>query len=389
MFSTLFDQATSDTATTVDLSTLIGVRSIAVLFLICAAAVPFLQLIALFVLWAVPMTLPQQKRMFVVNEILASWQYLEVYLIAVVVTCLQVETMSGFMSNGIDVCNQIAPGLAFLSKLGFLHARDATCLLIEAEALPGTFTLLGAAVLLNLTVQVVNRATVASMGDREKRLRGEVLEGDGMLESRRARARCLWLFFCCLRSPPPAPLKKKKKMKKTTKKLKWKVTKKTKNNQSQQNIVSQENEDTPSELGGNQNDGMEHESLEDEYMLPHHWETIRTQEGEEYFWNTVTGETSWVRPMNYENKATDWLCTVSEDGQNYWFNQVSGAVSWTNPNDGDDKQRSSNDELEGRDLESGVDSEAVHISLEAIAEGASEDERNTERYARRSSGLGA
>ena len=45
----------------------------------------------------VPAYAPKQKKLFVVNEILSAWQYLEVYIIAIVVSLLQIGSVAGFL----------------------------------------------------------------------------------------------------------------------------------------------------------------------------------------------------------------------------------------------------------------------------------------------------
>lgn len=47
-------------------------------------------MLTLQMLWSLPLTLRVQKRYLLVNEVMAAWQYMEVFLIAVGVALLQV-----------------------------------------------------------------------------------------------------------------------------------------------------------------------------------------------------------------------------------------------------------------------------------------------------------
>ena len=97
--------AISSQAIAGDLSSILGVNFLAVLFFATSLFVPILQLAGLLFLWTADLTLLQQKKVYVVNEILAAWQYMEVYLIAIVIALMQMGQVSGFMVG--DACDGI------------------------------------------------------------------------------------------------------------------------------------------------------------------------------------------------------------------------------------------------------------------------------------------
>ena len=97
--------AISSQAIAGDISSILGVNFLAVLFFTTSLFVPLLQLAGLLFLWTAELTLLQQKKVYVLNEILAAWQYMEVYLIAIVIALMQMGQVSGFMVG--DACDGI------------------------------------------------------------------------------------------------------------------------------------------------------------------------------------------------------------------------------------------------------------------------------------------
>ena len=115
-------------------------------------------------LWNMKLTLFQQKRIFIMNEILAAWQYMEVYLIAIVLGVLQIGGISKGLIGG--ACDKLEDSLEMLAKWGWFHEEDATCFQVTAEIMDGTYVLLAAAILLNIACQIVVKAAASAMEDR-------------------------------------------------------------------------------------------------------------------------------------------------------------------------------------------------------------------------------
>ena len=149
---------------------ILGLYWIALIFVICALFVPLLQCFCLSVMWSRPMTIMQQKKLVVINEIVSAWQYLEVYLIAIVVAVLQIGQISGFMVG--DLCNDLKATLDQLRAAGIIESRDAQCFYVHASVERGCYILLGAAVVLNCLSRGVISAAHAAIEDREERIKG-------------------------------------------------------------------------------------------------------------------------------------------------------------------------------------------------------------------------
>jgi len=67
------------------------------------------------------------------------------------------------------------------------------------------------------------------------------------------------------------------------------------------------------------------------------WSEVSTDEGEIYYQNMATGETSWTRPStgetSYEGELGQWTELTTDDGQVYYQNTVTGETSWTPGNE--------------------------------------------------------
>ena len=111
------------------------------------------------------MTLLQQKRMLILNEILAAWQYLEVYIIALLVGLMQVGDVSNYLIG--NLCDDLVPTLEELFKLGLIEEDDITCLYINAGIEYAMYVLCGAAFLLNILTGNITAAATRAIEERE------------------------------------------------------------------------------------------------------------------------------------------------------------------------------------------------------------------------------
>ena len=71
--------------------------------------------------------------------------------------------------------------------------------------------------------------------------------------------------------------------------------------------------------------------------LPPNWQQLRDEQDNEYFYNSVTGASSWERPTGVGAPTTmagaigDWEQIMDESGQPYWLNTVTGVSQWEAP----------------------------------------------------------
>ena len=170
---------------------------LAMIFSLCCYIVPVLQVILLCVMWTKPMRLKSMKRCYVMNEILSAWQYMEVYLVAVrnvgarrtsfflslfthththththittqvLLAIFQLGQISSYMMN--EQCLSMNSGFQMLVDSDMIEEKDAQCFYLYAEAMIGSYILLGSAFLLCILNQLVGGAAVAAIEDREYR----------------------------------------------------------------------------------------------------------------------------------------------------------------------------------------------------------------------------
>eukprot|EP00755_Sulcionema_specki_P007244 Sspe_Gene.37709::Locus_18203_Transcript_1_1_Confidence_1.000_Length_3941::g.37709::m.37709 len=135
-------------------------------FLMFAAAVPLLQVVALAVLWACPLTLHMQKVLFFANEVIAAWNALDVFVVALIASLLEISQFAGFMIGGkCDGINQV------LSAAGPVIGLDVNkCFDVRATLLNGCWILFAAALVGHVAYQVAWKAADKAI----RRLESEV-----------------------------------------------------------------------------------------------------------------------------------------------------------------------------------------------------------------------
>ena len=129
----------------------IGTWALIIVMVACVLVVPLVQASALLALWAVPMPLTWIKRLLKANEILASWQYMEVFLIAVVVGGIQIPFLCVLLVG--NTCDPIQPLLNFLVRTGVMS--HATCFNARVIVEAGLWFLFFASILLYICSVVV------------------------------------------------------------------------------------------------------------------------------------------------------------------------------------------------------------------------------------------
>ncbi|KAL3817082.1 hypothetical protein ACHAXA_009913 [Cyclostephanos tholiformis] len=125
---------------------LIGLGTLASLLVITVFLVPLAQAVTLFSEWFRPMTKEQRLRNTVLNEILAAWQYMEVYVLSIVISAWQLGGVSEFMINAY--CGKLQGTFTSLSYYGILSADDAQCFRVEATLEEAAWILVTACVIL-------------------------------------------------------------------------------------------------------------------------------------------------------------------------------------------------------------------------------------------------
>jgi Paraquat-inducible protein A len=84
-----------------NISDYVGLGSLSALLIFSVLIVPILQTIVLFVHWFAPLTRKRRFRLLVTLETLQAWQYMEVYLLAVLIASWQLGNISGKLRSEV------------------------------------------------------------------------------------------------------------------------------------------------------------------------------------------------------------------------------------------------------------------------------------------------
>jgi hypothetical protein len=134
----------------------IGLGTLSALFILSILVVPILQVLTLLRQWFMPLTQKQRTRLSVLTEIFQAWQYVEVYVLSIIVSAWQLGPISDFMIN--SYCDGLTDTFATLVYYGVLDPANAQCFKVQAGIESATYVLIAAAVLLGVLHSFVVKA---------------------------------------------------------------------------------------------------------------------------------------------------------------------------------------------------------------------------------------
>jgi len=126
----------------------VGLSFLAFLLVSTVLLVPLAQVIVLMCRWSKITNNKSRFNLFVLNEILTSWQYVEVYILSLIVSVTQLGPVSAWMIN--PVCRSMKSTFSTLVFHGILDEKDAQCFRIQSQIENSTWLLFTAALLLSL-----------------------------------------------------------------------------------------------------------------------------------------------------------------------------------------------------------------------------------------------
>jgi hypothetical protein len=156
----------------------IGLLSIAFVFLLTILVVPLIQGLLLTYHWWFPMTQQRREVVIALVEICQAWQFLEVFVIAIMVSAWQLGPVSEFMIN--SYCDSLQSTLSALVYFGIIADEDAQCFKVRASVESGTFFMIAAAFVLNFLNGFVE--TAAAQYQRDCIARDEAMMHDIKLD---------------------------------------------------------------------------------------------------------------------------------------------------------------------------------------------------------------
>lgn len=143
-------------------SNYLGLGTLSSLLVLTVFIVPIAQAITLLVEWFKPMNRIQRHRNFVTNEVLSAWQYMEVYVLSVVIAAWQLGGVSEYMINAY--CESLQSIFNTLSFYGILNESDAQCFRVNASVEQATYILVAASVVLSFA----NHFVMSASSQRER-----------------------------------------------------------------------------------------------------------------------------------------------------------------------------------------------------------------------------
>lgn len=144
-----------------------GIILLTFIFVASTLIMPLLQALVWIIMWAVPMTLRRLERLALVSEIMSAWSFFDVFLIAVLITSLQVERLAHGMIGtleeklGSEQFNVINNVVVLLQDIGVVDSSDAKLLSVSANLEHGAYILLLAAILMGSAGIFINSQTAS------------------------------------------------------------------------------------------------------------------------------------------------------------------------------------------------------------------------------------
>jgi hypothetical protein len=168
---------------------MLGHFSIVALLVASTLLVPYALIATVLVQLWYPVSDTTRNRLNVAIESLSAWQYVEVYLLSVVVAGWQVGDISEFLVN--PYCGSLDSTFAELVYYGILSRDDAQCFRVRSNVEPAVYALVAAAVLLaflqSLVVNAVRQVSYQSTTLALQKQHAEVTRDDGKLSEEELR----------------------------------------------------------------------------------------------------------------------------------------------------------------------------------------------------------
>lgn len=136
---------------------LVGLGTLASLLVITVFLVPLAQAATLLAQWFASMTKKQRMRTTVLNEILAAWQYMEVFVLSVVIAAWQLGGVSEYMVN--VYCDPLKDTFTQLAYFGILDESDAQCFSVNATVEAASWILVAASIILCIMNHFITSAS--------------------------------------------------------------------------------------------------------------------------------------------------------------------------------------------------------------------------------------
>ncbi|KAL7538989.1 hypothetical protein ACHAXR_008950 [Thalassiosira sp. AJA248-18] len=141
----------------------LGLGTLASLLVITVFIVPLAQAVSLLVQWFAPMTKKQRAQNTAFNEILSAWQYMEVYVLSIIIAAWQLGGVSEFMINAY--CDSLQDTFTMLVHYGVLEKEDAQCFRVDATVEAASWLLVASSLVLCILNHFIGAAALQKAQD--------------------------------------------------------------------------------------------------------------------------------------------------------------------------------------------------------------------------------
>jgi len=143
-----------------------GLTVLITLMFLTAFLVPIVLVITLLCVWFVPMRRRRRNQILVSIDILKAWQYIEVYIISIIVAAWQLGGISEFMFNE-EYCKDYDEEFSIMEYYGLINEEDSAhkCFYNKADVWTGAIFLTLAAIMISWLSNFVLKATKQKHND--------------------------------------------------------------------------------------------------------------------------------------------------------------------------------------------------------------------------------
>merc|ERR1712232_1412576 len=153
-----------------------GVVLLTLMLVVCTVAVPLLQAVVWAIVWSFPLRSRILQRLMSISEILSSWSFLEVFMLGVFITALQMEKIAYGLVDTLESqlgsarFNIIQQMLGILKTAGLLKASDTELFTLTADLRAAAYTMLAASIILNCAGIFITRRAAAVLKFQQRSL---------------------------------------------------------------------------------------------------------------------------------------------------------------------------------------------------------------------------
>jgi len=158
----------------------LGLGTLTSLLVITVLIVPIAQCAALLYAWFGKTTRRQRHRLLIATETLAAWQYVEVFLLGVIVASWQLGPVSEYMINAY--CGSLRATFSEMVYFGLLDPDDAQCFRVNTKIENGFYVLVAAALVLAVMNSFVVQALRQVLAEENETKKAPVCDPDSQIE---------------------------------------------------------------------------------------------------------------------------------------------------------------------------------------------------------------